>query len=34
MSVLASSVAEKKRLIIKNPDGTFFYCIFNKLKSI
>ena len=26
MSELASSIAEKKRLIIKNPDGSFLYC--------
>lgn len=26
MSVLASSIADKKRLIIKNPDGSYLYC--------
>lgn len=34
MSELASSVAEKKRLIIKNPDGSFFYCKSLKVKLI
>ncbi len=26
MSEFASSIAEKKRLLIKNPDGSVFYC--------
>ena len=33
MSAFGSSIAEKKRIILKNPDGSYSHCIYLFIKA-